>query len=40
MKRLWLWLPALAMGAALLALVWWGWQQMGLAGLQLGMGHC
>lgn len=26
--------------AALLALIWWGWQQGGLAFLQLGMGIC
>jgi hypothetical protein len=26
--------------AALLALVWWGWQQGGLAFLQLGVGIC
>ncbi|WP_274594975.1 hypothetical protein [Pseudomonas sp. RU47] len=29
-----------ALGAALLALVWWGWQQGGLALMQLGMSIC
>ncbi|KPY32471.1 hypothetical protein ALO52_04943 [Pseudomonas syringae pv. primulae] len=33
-------LAALAFGSAVLALVWWGWQQVGLAALQLGMGAC
>jgi hypothetical protein len=27
-------------GAALLALAWWGWQQGGLALLQLGLSLC
>lgn len=26
--------------AGLLLLVWWGWKQVGLAALQLGMGLC
>jgi hypothetical protein len=30
----------LALAAALLALTWWGWQQGGLALLQLGVGIC
>jgi hypothetical protein len=30
----------LAVSALLLALVWWGWHQGGLALLQLGMGTC
>ncbi|WP_258711252.1 hypothetical protein [Pseudomonas atacamensis] len=29
-----------ALAAALLALVWWGWQRGGLALMQLGMGIC
>ncbi|WP_274381169.1 hypothetical protein [Pseudomonas cavernae] len=33
-------LLALALGVALLTLIWWGWQQGGLALLQLGMGAC
>ncbi|WP_311886253.1 MULTISPECIES: hypothetical protein [unclassified Pseudomonas] len=41
MSRFW---PRLAItalgGAALLALVWWGWQQGGLALMQLGMSIC
>lgn len=36
------WLGAsLALGAAaVLGLIWWGWQQGGLAFLQLGLGVC
>jgi hypothetical protein len=30
----------LAVSALLLALVWWGWHQGGLALMQLGMGTC
>ncbi|MHC6224475.1 hypothetical protein ACYU03_06800 [Pseudomonas sp. X10] len=30
----------LATGLLVLALVWWGWQQGGLALMQLGMGVC
>ncbi len=30
----------LAVSAMLLALVWWGWHQGGLALMQLGMGTC
>jgi hypothetical protein len=38
MNRLW---PRLVgAGALLLALVWWGWHQGGLALMQLGMGAC
>jgi hypothetical protein len=33
------WLAA-AVGATVLALVWWAWQQVGLAALQLGPGAC
>ncbi|EKN45530.1 MULTISPECIES: hypothetical protein [Pseudomonas syringae group] len=40
MSRHWPLLTALAAGGAVLALVWWGWQQVGLAALQLGMGAC
>ncbi|WP_269451202.1 MULTISPECIES: hypothetical protein [unclassified Pseudomonas] len=40
MIRLGPWLLAVAAGTALLALSWWGWQRMGLAALQLGMGNC
>ncbi|WP_426783850.1 hypothetical protein [Pseudomonas atacamensis] len=29
-----------ALAAALLALVWWGWQRGGLALMQLGMSIC
>lgn len=29
-----------ALAAALLALVWWGWQRSGLALMQLGMSIC
>lgn len=39
MSRLWRWGAGLS-GALLLALVWWAWQQVGLAGLQLGVGAC
>ncbi|CAM3195389.1 hypothetical protein PSFL111601_11415 [Pseudomonas floridensis] len=31
---------ALVCGAAVLALVWWAWQYVGLAALQLGMVAC
>jgi len=31
---------ALAAGALLLALAWWGWHQGGLAMMQLGLGSC
>ena len=40
MIRIGPWLLAVVAGVAMLALAWWGWQQMGLAGLQLGMGNC
>ncbi|WP_269815982.1 hypothetical protein [Pseudomonas viridiflava] len=40
MSRHWPLLAALAFGSTVLALVWWGWQQVGLAALQLGMGAC
>lgn len=39
MKAL-LWLTALSLGALLLALILWGWQQGGLAILQLGVNLC
>lgn len=37
MTRFWPWLAACAAGGLVLALVWWAWQQMGLAALQLGV---
>ncbi|WDR34494.1 hypothetical protein NN484_18535 [Pseudomonas serboccidentalis] len=40
MKRSWPRFAFAALGAALLALVWWGWHQGGLALMQLGMGAC
>jgi hypothetical protein len=42
MSRFWPRLAITALGAALLALalVWWGWQQGGLALMQLGMSIC
>jgi len=38
-NRLWFWGAGMA-GGLLLALVWWAWQYVGLAALQLGMGAC
>lgn len=40
MIRLAPWVLAGLTGVSLLALAWWGWQRMGLAALQLGMGNC
>lgn len=40
MNSLWPRIILLAGAALLLALVWWGWQQGGLALMQLGMGAC
>jgi hypothetical protein len=40
MSRLWPRLAITALGVALLALVWWGWHQGGLALMQLGMSIC
>ena len=40
MSRLWPRIVISALGAALLALVWWGWRQGGLALMQLGMSIC
>ena len=40
MSRFWPRIVITALGAALLALVWWGWHQGGLALMQLGMGAC
>jgi hypothetical protein len=37
---MWLWVAGLGGGSLLLALVWWGWHQGGLALMQLGMGAC
>jgi hypothetical protein len=39
MSRLWLWGASLG-GALALTLVWWAWQNVGLAALQLGVGAC
>ncbi|WP_264082143.1 hypothetical protein [Pseudomonas hamedanensis] len=33
-------LALITLGAALLALAWWGWQRGGLALMQLGMSIC
>lgn len=30
----------MTLGVVLLALVWWGWQRVGLGALQLGMSLC
>jgi len=38
-SRLWSWLGGVGL-ALLLALVWWGWQRVGLGALQLGMSVC
>lgn len=40
MNRFWPQIVVTALGAAFLALVWWGWHQGGLALMQLGMGAC
>lgn len=40
MIRAWPWLLALTVGGSVLALVWWAWQHVGLAALQLGMSLC
>ncbi|MFJ2466387.1 MULTISPECIES: hypothetical protein [Pseudomonas] len=40
MSRLWSRIALTALGVALLALVWWGWHQGGLALMQLGMSIC
>ncbi|UVE16528.1 hypothetical protein NVV93_13005 [Pseudomonas sp. LS44] len=34
------WAALLSVAVILLALAWWGWQQGGLALMQLGMGTC
>ncbi len=39
-RRLCLGAGLAVLGGALLALIWWGWQQGGLALLQLGLGSC
>ncbi|WP_275899041.1 hypothetical protein [Pseudomonas viridiflava] len=39
MSRMWFWGAGLV-GVLTLALVWWAWQNVGLAALQLGMGAC
>ena len=38
--RLWLGGGLALLGGGLLALIWWGWHQGGLAFLQLGVGIC
>jgi len=40
MNGLWPRFALVAAGALLLALAWWGWQQGGLALMQLGMAVC
>nr|WP_314527831.1 hypothetical protein [uncultured Pseudomonas sp.] len=40
MNSLWPRFALVAAGALLLALAWWGWQQGGLALMQLGMAVC
>lgn len=40
MSRSLTWTLSLSAVALVLALVWWGWQQGGLALLQLGLGSC
>ncbi|WP_329517642.1 hypothetical protein [Pseudomonas moraviensis] len=40
MSRICTRLAIVALAAALLALVWWGWQRGGLALMQLGMSIC
>lgn len=40
MNSLWPRMAAIAVGVLLLATVWWGWHQGGLALMQLGMGAC
>ncbi|MFJ4144662.1 hypothetical protein [Pseudomonas sp. NPDC089734] len=40
MNRPWPLLAAIVTGASVLALLWWAWQQVGLAALQLGLGAC
>ena len=40
MNRFWPRILLMGAGALLLALVWWGWHQGGLALMQLGMGAC
>ena len=40
MSRSLVWSLGTAGVAVLLAVVWWGWQQGGLALLQLGLGSC
>ncbi|MDN4545159.1 MULTISPECIES: hypothetical protein [unclassified Pseudomonas] len=40
MNSLWPRITIIAVCALLLAAVWWGWQQGGLALMQLGMGTC
>ena len=40
MNTTWLRVGAVCVALALLALVWWGWHQGGLALMQFGLGAC
>ncbi|WP_268939513.1 hypothetical protein [Pseudomonas cichorii] len=40
MSLSWPVLAAVLSGTVVLALLWWAWQQVGLAALQLGLGAC
>ncbi|WP_256059205.1 hypothetical protein [Stutzerimonas stutzeri] len=40
MRRGWLWAGGAMLLALLMAMAFWGWQQGGLALLQLGVGIC
>jgi len=40
MRRAWLWTGGAVLALLLLVAAWWGWQQGGLALLQLGVGIC
>ncbi|GFM51034.1 hypothetical protein [Pseudomonas capsici] len=40
MSRHWPVLAAVLTGTVVLGLLWWAWQQVGLAALQLGLGAC
>ncbi|MEB0091528.1 hypothetical protein RHM65_12765 [Pseudomonas sp. CCI4.2] len=40
MNGVWPWIGGMSLGVLLLALVWWGWQRVGLGALQLGMSLC
>lgn len=40
MRTGWLWAGTAVLASLLLLAAWWGWQQGGLALLQLGVGIC